>query len=94
MVNTLFYVCQLLIYLVLEWILKLCWFLKFILGKGVREMAQGLRAIAAFPEDPGSVPSTRIRWLTIACNSRELRPLTSEHTCSHIHIRMQAHTYI
>lgn len=67
MVNILSYICQLLIYLVLECILKsLCWFLKFILHKGVGETAQGLRATAAFPGGPGSVLSTNIRGLTTA----------------------------
>jgi hypothetical protein len=33
------------------------------------QMAQWLGALAALPEDPGSVPSNHIGWLTTACNS-------------------------
>jgi hypothetical protein len=33
------------------------------------EMAQWLEHVPLLPEDPGSIPSTRARQLTTACNS-------------------------
>lgn len=49
---------------------------------GVGEMCciQWLRALAAFTEDPSSVPSSHTRWLLI-CNSSSRTTLgTSTHT--------------
>ena len=39
-------------------------------------MAQWLGVPVALPEDPGPVPSTRVRWLSTTCNasSRDLMP--------------------
>jgi hypothetical protein len=47
------------------------------IAEGAREMAQRLRALAAFPEEEDSVPNTHIRRITTTCtsNSKECNAL-------------------
>jgi hypothetical protein len=58
-----------------------------------REMAQGLRAVAALPEDPSSVPKNHIRESTTACSSssRTMLLLASVDTCTHMHKPTHVH---
>ena len=54
------------------------------IAEGAREMAQRLRALAAFPEEEDSVPNTHIRRITTTCTylftRSELECLTQIHT--------------
>lgn len=40
----------------------------FFFKKGIKEMAQPLRALMVLTEDPNSVPRIHVRWLTTAVN--------------------------
>lgn len=67
-------------------------------GTGAREVVEWLRVLTALLEDPSSVPSSHIGWLTATCNScsrgssaifwplRSLHMPVHAHTYTHIHI--------
>jgi hypothetical protein len=40
-----------------------------LLAVGTEEMAQWLETLTALPEEPGTIPSTHIGWLTSFCSS-------------------------
>ena len=61
-------------------------------------MAQGLRALAALPEDPGSTTNTHMAAYNCNSSPRDLITLlasmSTEHACGHIHTcRQNTHTH-
>jgi hypothetical protein len=55
-------------------------------------MVQWLRELESLPEDPSSVPSTHVRWLTTACNSGSKNSMPFSDLCGY-HTQL-AHTQI
>lgn len=56
------------------------------------EIAQLLKACAAYSEDPGFVPNAPIRWLTAVCDSSS-RAAGSSSFSGHQHSRGVVHTW-